>query len=468
MSHITHTETESESSTSTTSWVLALSALLVTAVVVVFGGSIKTFAQQAYGQYADSSRISADLNESYFYDTANNNDNVDGDLDEEGERLAQESMLSQNNTEDETSDDSEPTTTDNNNNETEDADDDEATEEAETTDSTTTESEQCSPFLTEDLRIDFNNDSDEVRKLQTFLSTHAGYDYVPRSGTFGSETLRAVQAFQSRHAGDVLEPWGYRSDEATGYVYITTRQKINEIYCEEENNLDGEFTLSETEQEEIEQYRQKMNQWREQGADLDTPQYLENYYGTQNQDTSAVNQSDTPQEDEDQAQEQDQGQGSEATSSESAAAETGADSATTTATSATTTQEEPSLFEQFINFFTGDDEEGATSTENATTSEEDTATSSDDTETEATTTTEDGTSGTNTATSATGSVAVGSIDQMAAGVYNGINTAFNFLLSPTFLLILLGVLVLLLVITLLSGTKEEEMEQQDSVQAEQA
>lgn len=79
-------------------------------------------------------------------------------------------------------------------------------------------------YLTDDLRIDMANDSQQVYRLQAFLQAYA-YDYVDLTGTFDEATLRAVRAFQTRHADDILEPWGYEADESTGYVYITTRQK---------------------------------------------------------------------------------------------------------------------------------------------------------------------------------------------------------------------------------------------------
>jgi hypothetical protein len=38
-----------------------------------------------------------------------------------------------------------------------------------------------------------------------------------------------VHALQTKYAADILAPWGIK--ESTGYVYLTTRKKVNEIYC---------------------------------------------------------------------------------------------------------------------------------------------------------------------------------------------------------------------------------------------
>jgi hypothetical protein len=49
------------------------------------------------------------------------------------------------------------------------------------------------------------------------------------SGVYDAATLDAVKKFQVKYASDVLTPWGI--SEPTGYVYLTTRKKINELFC---------------------------------------------------------------------------------------------------------------------------------------------------------------------------------------------------------------------------------------------
>ena len=61
-----------------------------------------------------------------------------------------------------------------------------------------------------------------------------------------------MRAFQVKYADDVLIPWGLGADEPTGYVYYTTRKKINEIFCGRSFPLSNEQLL------EIEQCRLNM------------------------------------------------------------------------------------------------------------------------------------------------------------------------------------------------------------------
>lgn len=85
----------------------------------------------------------------------------------------------------------------------------------------------CS-YLSSYLHKNGNNNSQEVIKLQQFLNQYSG-EKLPVTGVFGDETFSAVVRFQEKYAGDILRPWGYNS--GTGYVYILTQKKINEISC---------------------------------------------------------------------------------------------------------------------------------------------------------------------------------------------------------------------------------------------
>jgi len=86
------------------------------------------------------------------------------------------------------------------------------------------------------------NDPVEVRKVQHFLNIFEGANLAV-DGVFDANTDAAVRAFQLKYRDDILDPWGHTA--STGYVYITTRQKINEIYC------NRDFPLTVAQQNEI-------------------------------------------------------------------------------------------------------------------------------------------------------------------------------------------------------------------------
>ncbi|MBL7155994.1 MAG: hypothetical protein ISS87_00080 [Candidatus Pacebacteria bacterium] len=71
-----------------------------------------------------------------------------------------------------------------------------------------------------------------VLKKQGFYSANI-------SNYFGQETTSAVIKFQEKYAADILAFWGLTN--GTGYVGITTRAKLNELYgCSEESMLEPE------------------------------------------------------------------------------------------------------------------------------------------------------------------------------------------------------------------------------------
>ncbi len=95
----------------------------------------------------------------------------------------------------------------------------------------------CGPLLTQYLHKDWKNDPSEVTKLQQFLNDHVG-SALPLSGLFDQNTFGAVEQFQTQYGGDVLNPWVGRPDSGitdentpTGFVYQTTRWKINNLWC---------------------------------------------------------------------------------------------------------------------------------------------------------------------------------------------------------------------------------------------
>ena len=93
---------------------------------------------------------------------------------------------------------------------------------------------QCS-YLRDFLRMDFNNDPLEVLKLQSFLINFEGHTNLSLNGNFDQATFNAVSMFQTKYFNDILAPWGHTGP--TGYVYILTRKKINEIYCQRAHPL---------------------------------------------------------------------------------------------------------------------------------------------------------------------------------------------------------------------------------------
>lgn len=73
------------------------------------------------------------------------------------------------------------------------------------------------------------NDPFEVLKIQNFLRRYEGAMHVPTSGIYDQTTFEAVEAFQQKYVNEVLAPWG--AMEPTGYAYITTLRKMNDILC---------------------------------------------------------------------------------------------------------------------------------------------------------------------------------------------------------------------------------------------
>ncbi len=122
-------------------------------------------------------------------------------------------------------------------------------------------------YLRDYLRRDFDNDPLEVLKLQAFLINFEGHNNVSLTGVFDQATFDAVSAFQMKYFNDILEPWGHTGP--TGYVYILTTKKINEIYCQ---HL---FPLNQAQINEIAAFRAFLESLREQGINPELPPSLE-------------------------------------------------------------------------------------------------------------------------------------------------------------------------------------------------
>lgn len=101
-------------------------------------------------------------------------------------------------------------------------------------------------YLRDYLKIDWQNDPIEVLKLQSFLNVFEK-ENLSLTGVFDRTTFEAVERFQVKYSSDILEPWGDKV--TTGFVYILTKKKINEIYC---NTL---INLNQADKDEIEAFR---------------------------------------------------------------------------------------------------------------------------------------------------------------------------------------------------------------------
>ncbi|MBI5457000.1 hypothetical protein HY969_04665 [Candidatus Kaiserbacteria bacterium] len=113
--------------------------------------------------------------------------------------------------------------------------------------STTTEAvAACDTYLTAFIRFGGKNDTEQVSRLQKVLKDFEGAS-VEENGSYDRATLDAVHAFQTKYADEILKPWGIA--KSTGFVYLTTRKKINEIRCENKET----FPLTEEEQKKIEE-----------------------------------------------------------------------------------------------------------------------------------------------------------------------------------------------------------------------
>ena len=93
----------------------------------------------------------------------------------------------------------------------------------------TPESTSCDMYVTAFLKFDTQNDPEQVMHLQHVLKYFEGAN-VEENGVFGTSTLDAVNAFQTKYASEILAPWNIA--KSTGYVYLTTRKKLNEVYCD--------------------------------------------------------------------------------------------------------------------------------------------------------------------------------------------------------------------------------------------
>lgn len=127
--------------------------------------------------------------------------------------------------------------------------------------------ESCA-YLTDYMHRDWQNSSFEVIKLQSFLKYFEGFTNLQPTGVFDQATFDAVSTFQERYKGDILAPWGH--DSATGFVYILTKKKINEIFCQQA------FPVTAPQAEEIANYRAFLVNLKAQGVSVPSSNVLDN------------------------------------------------------------------------------------------------------------------------------------------------------------------------------------------------
>ncbi|MBP6857750.1 MAG: DUF642 domain-containing protein [Candidatus Pacebacteria bacterium] len=101
-------------------------------------------------------------------------------------------------------------------------------------------STSCGIYLNDYLKFGQKNNAEEVMKLQTFLNDYLALNpKLKVDGKFGLNTFRAVIKFQQMESLFVLQPWVgitlKNDDKGTGWVYKTTRTRINNIMCPELN-----------------------------------------------------------------------------------------------------------------------------------------------------------------------------------------------------------------------------------------
>ena len=90
------------------------------------------------------------------------------------------------------------------------------------------------PFLKDYLHINMQNNPTEVNKAKAFFNSYLGKALI-LDGVFDKDMFAAAVEFQNMFSGDVLDTWveefAFLDDNATGYIYQTTKWKINSILC---------------------------------------------------------------------------------------------------------------------------------------------------------------------------------------------------------------------------------------------
>ncbi len=113
------------------------------------------------------------------------------------------------------------------------------------------EPQVCLPYINSYIQLNNKaNNPEDVTKLETFLNTYEGEELAV-NGIYERKDYKAVIRFQEKYNNSVLEPWKLIKEgdqyqyvptfkekairtlsKGTGYVYISTRLQINNLYCE--------------------------------------------------------------------------------------------------------------------------------------------------------------------------------------------------------------------------------------------
>ncbi len=117
-------------------------------------------------------------------------------------------------------------------------------------------------YLFDYLKQGWNNNPVEVKKLQVFLRDLEGFS-VEVTGVYDDQTVSALNAFQNRYKDDILTPWGHTAP--TSFTYITTKKKVNEIYCK------MAFPVTAQQQTEIDAYRAFLQGLSDAGVTIGAP-----------------------------------------------------------------------------------------------------------------------------------------------------------------------------------------------------
>ena len=113
-------------------------------------------------------------------------------------------------------------------------------------------------YLLEYIKLGSENNPVEVKKLETFLNIFEG-ENLAINGIYEQVDFDAVSRFQEKYLENVLSPWSH--NKATGYVYITTKKKINELYCERE------FPLTPDQEAEIARFSAILTEGAEESSE---------------------------------------------------------------------------------------------------------------------------------------------------------------------------------------------------------
>ena len=87
---------------------------------------------------------------------------------------------------------------------------------------------ECETLIVTPIRLGNTNDVWDVKDLEDFLNAFEG-ESLEVNWVYDQADFEAVKRFQVKYASEILTPWGIKNP--TGYVFKTTTEKINEIYC---------------------------------------------------------------------------------------------------------------------------------------------------------------------------------------------------------------------------------------------